>query len=62
MFYLTTFVICAADRADAEDKAAMLLEETEDRGWRVVLPRSSEWKSDIDELKLNTLYEGVKPA
>ncbi|KAI4638598.1 hypothetical protein J4E93_009899 [Alternaria ventricosa] len=50
------------DRADAEDQAAMLLEETEDRGWRVVLPRSSEWKSDIDELKLNTLYEGVKPA
>jgi hypothetical protein len=62
MFYLTTFVICATGREDAEDKAAMLLNETEDRGWRVVLPRASEWKSDVDDLKLDTLYEGVKPA
>jgi hypothetical protein len=62
MFYLTTFVICAIGKEDAEDKAAMLLEETQDRGWRIVMPRVSEWKSDVEELKLETLYEGVRPS
>jgi hypothetical protein len=62
MFYLTTFVICATGREDAEDKAATLLEETEDRGWHIVLPCASEWKSNVDDLKLDTLYEGVRPA
>ncbi|KAH7397194.1 hypothetical protein BKA66DRAFT_508978 [Pyrenochaeta sp. MPI-SDFR-AT-0127] len=62
MFYLTTFVICAVDQLDAEDKVAALLEETEDRGWKIVLPRADNWKTDINELKLDKLYEGVRPA
>ncbi|KAF2027121.1 hypothetical protein EK21DRAFT_115124 [Setomelanomma holmii] len=62
MFYLTTFVIVATDLDDAERKSMALLEEMEDRGWRISLPRPREWKSDIDELKLETLYEGVRPA
>jgi hypothetical protein len=62
MFYLTTFVICATDTEDAEYKSATLLEEMEDRGWRISLPKPREWKSDIEDLKLETLFEGVGPA
>jgi hypothetical protein len=62
MFYLTTFVICATDVEDAERKSTSLLDEMEDRGWRITLPRPREWKSEIDELKLEVLYEGVRPA
>ncbi|KAF1941695.1 hypothetical protein EJ02DRAFT_193200 [Clathrospora elynae] len=62
MFYLTTFVICATDQEDGERKAETLLEEMEDRGWRVTLPRTCEWTSDVDELRLETLYGGVRPA
>ena len=62
MFYLTTFVICAEDREDGERKASKILEEMEDRGWRVTLPRTHEWSSDIEELKLDTLFGGVRPA
>jgi hypothetical protein len=39
-----------------------ILEEMEDRGWRVTLPRLHEWTSDIDELKLEKLYNGIHPA
>ncbi|OAL52600.1 hypothetical protein IQ07DRAFT_585755 [Pyrenochaeta sp. DS3sAY3a] len=62
MFYLTTFVICAVDREDAYAKSEMLLEETDDRGWRIVLPRPNEWKSSLDDLRLDTLFEGIRPA
>jgi hypothetical protein len=62
MFYLTTFVICAEDRGDGERKASKILEEMEDRGWRVTLPRTHEWSSNIDELKLDTLFGGIRPA
>lgn len=62
MFYLTTFVICATDLEDAEHKSNTLLEEMEDRGWRISLPRPREWRSELGDLKLETLYEGVKPA
>ncbi|KAH5383217.1 hypothetical protein HBI38_228920 [Parastagonospora nodorum] len=62
MFYLTTFVICATDLADAENKAEILLTEMDDRGWRILLPRPREWKSEIEHLKADTLFEGVKPA
>jgi hypothetical protein len=40
----------------------MLLEEMEDRGWRISLPRPREWKSNLNDLKLETLFEGVRPA
>jgi hypothetical protein len=62
MFYLTTFVICAMDQEDAENKTETLLNEMEDRGWRVTLPRTHEWTGEVEELKLDTLYEGVRPA
>lgn len=62
MFYLTTFVICAVDREDAYVKSEMLLEETEDRGWRIVLPSPHEWRNNVEDLRLGTLFEGVKPA
>lgn len=62
MFYLTTFVICATDQEDGDRKSAMLLEEMEDRGWRVTLPRIHEWTSDVEELKLEKLYNGIRPA
>lgn len=62
MFYLTSFVICATDVDDAENKSATLLEEMEDRGWRISLPRSREWKSEVEDLKLDTLFGGIRPA
>jgi hypothetical protein len=62
MFYLSTFVICAIDEEDAERKASTLLEETEDRGWRISIPKIRNWKSNVKDLKLDTLYNGVRPA
>lgn len=62
MFYLTTFVICATDIEDAECKSIELLDEMEDRGWRITLPRVQDWKSSIDELRLDALYTGIRPA
>ena len=61
-FYLTAFVICAIDNEDAERNVASLLEEMNDRGWRVTIPRTYEWTSDVEELKLESLYSGVRPA
>jgi hypothetical protein len=62
MFYLTTFVICATDKEDGERKSQTLLEEMEDRGWMVTLPRMADWTSDLEELKCDVLYNGVRPA
>lgn len=62
MFYLTTFAICATDIEDGERKAANLLQEMDDRGWRISLPKPRDWKSDLEELKLGELFEGVRPA
>ncbi|KAA8613931.1 hypothetical protein PtrSN002B_007778 [Pyrenophora tritici-repentis] len=62
MFYLTTFVICATDQEDGERKTATLLEEMEDRGWRVTLPRVHEWTSDVEELRLERLFGGIRAA
>ena len=47
---------------DAERKSITLLDEMEDRGWRATIPRAYEWTSDIDSLKLETLYVGIGPA
>lgn len=61
MFYLTTFVICALDTEDAERKAGILLDETEQKGWRVILPNARDWKRDVDGLRLDKLFSGVGP-
>jgi hypothetical protein len=61
MFYLTTFAICATDLDDAANKSATLLEEMEDRGWRISLPKPREWKSNIANLKLDAFFEGIRP-
>ena len=61
-FYLSTFIICAMDEEDAELKSAELLEETEDRGWRITIPKVRNWKSKIEDLKLDALYSGVSLA
>jgi hypothetical protein len=62
MFYLTTFVICATDVEDADRKTATILEEMEDRGWKGTFPKPREWTTNLDELKLDTLFNGISPA
>lgn len=62
MFYLNTFVICAVDEKDAEEVSEALLAETEDRGWRVTIPKIKNWKTEVKDLKLDALYSGVRPA
>ena len=62
MFYLSSFVICALDEEDAERKTETLLEETEDRGWRISIPKIKNWKFHVQDLKLGALYSGVRPA
>lgn len=62
MVYLTTFVICAEDLDDAHEKTIQLLDEMDDRGWKANLPRIDDWTSDIDDLKLEKLFNGVRPA
>ncbi|KAF1953675.1 hypothetical protein CC80DRAFT_494275 [Byssothecium circinans] len=61
MFYLTTFVICASDMEDAEKKAGILLEETEKKGWRIILPNARDWRRDVGDLRLDKLFGGVGP-
>jgi hypothetical protein len=62
MLYLATFVICAADQQDSERKMTTILEEMEDRGWRITLPRMHEWTSDVEKLRLDKLFNGISPA
>ena len=61
MFYLTTFVICATDVDDAETTIERLLEDTESRGWRIILPSLRDWTRNVEDLKLNKLFNGVQP-
>ena len=61
LFYLTTFVICATDKKDAEEKAATLLRETDKKGWRVVLPQVKDWRTNVNDLRLEKLFSGVGP-
>jgi hypothetical protein len=60
-FHLTSFVICAADAADANRKMDALLAETEDRGWRISVPRAGDWKAEPEQLGLDNLFRGVAP-
>ena len=62
MFYLTTFVICAIDAEDAEKVTSTLLEEIENREWRIILPSLRDWKTDVKELKLENIFNGVHPV
>ena len=62
MFYLSSFVICALDEEDAETKIETLLEEMEDRGWRMSVPKVVNWKFHVQDLKLGALYSGIRPA
>lgn len=62
MFYLTTFVICALNKTDAEQAITALLEETEKRNWRVVLPNVRDWTSNIEELNLEDIFSGIHPV
>ena len=50
------------DEQDAELKSQELLEITEDRGWRINIPRVRSWKSKVEDLKLDALYNGIRPA
>ena len=50
------------DEEDAKLKPAELLEETEDRGWRITIPKIRNWRSKIEDLKLDALYSGVSLA
>lgn len=61
MIYLTTFVICAVDIEDAEKKARILLEETDDRGWKIVLPNVRDWSTNAKDMRLDKLFGGIGP-
>lgn len=61
MFYLTTFVICAVDAVDAGRGVSMLLEETEKREWTITVPGVEDWTSNIEQLKLDELFAGIRP-
>lgn len=61
MFYLTTFVICAKGKEDAERATSTLLEETENRDWRIVLPSLRDWTDKIEDLKLEEIFNGIHP-
>jgi hypothetical protein len=62
MFYLTTFVVCALDRDDAEKVVATLLEVTVSKGWRIILPSVRDWTSRVEELKLEEIFNEIPPA
>lgn len=62
LVYLTTFLICATDLDDAEEKTITLLDEMDDRGWKAQLPRIEDWTADVADLKLDKLFGGVRPA
>jgi hypothetical protein len=62
-FHLTTYVICAADAAEAEERVAQLLDEVVERGWGISVPRTGDWKGEVEELGLvdGGFFEGVRP-
>jgi hypothetical protein len=63
-FHLTTYVICAADAAEAEERVAQLLDEVVERGWGISVPRAGDWKGEVEELGLvdGGFFEGVRPG
>ncbi|KAF2175897.1 hypothetical protein K469DRAFT_609184 [Zopfia rhizophila CBS 207.26] len=61
MFYLTTFVICAVDKEDAEKAASTILDEMEKLKWKIVLPSLRDWKENIEELNLDEMFQGIRP-
>ena len=60
-FYLTTFVICAVDADDAKKVTSMILDEAEKKSWRIVLPSLRDWKVEVADLKLGTMFQGIRP-
>ena len=61
-FYLTTFVVCAVDQTDAQEKMRQLYEVAQRHGLRLCIPSLSMWAGDYRRIGLDKIYNGVKPA
>lgn len=57
----TTFIVCAATAAEAEDNAEMLLKVANKKGWRLSFPLPNRWTSDLEELDVEFLWCGIRP-
>ncbi|KAK5174000.1 uncharacterized protein LTR77_001079 [Saxophila tyrrhenica] len=60
-FFRTTFVMYAADVVEAERNTAAMLEVAKKHGWKLSIPPPESWTSDISELGLDRLWEGIMP-
>ncbi len=61
-FYLTTFVVCAVNARDAEQKAKQLHGVAKKHGLKLNIPPASLWVDGCEGAGLEKIYSGVRPA
>jgi len=61
MFYLRSFIICATNESNTEEAMTTVLNEAEERGWKLIIPPVRNWTSDIQSLNLESTFHGIKP-
>ena len=61
MFYLSSFIICATNESNTEEAMTTVLNEAEERDWKLMIPPVRNWISDIQSLNLESTFHGIKP-
>ncbi len=58
----TTLVICAEDRHGAKANLKALFDIGKKHVWTFSVPSPTSWTADVKSLRLESLWEGVRPA
>lgn len=58
----TTLVVAAKSSGEAGKNLLLMIEATKQKGWKLIVPHTSTWTGDIDNLALSTLWVGISPA
>lgn len=61
-FVQTTFVVCAKNPEAAEGNLQVLVAAAAKHNWKLSAPQPSLWTNDLNNLDLQTLWEGIQPA
>ncbi|KAK3654163.1 hypothetical protein LTR56_004218 [Elasticomyces elasticus] len=61
-FVGTTFVVCASDIASVVENTKALGLAAAVHKWKLSIPEPSSWTTDIKALRLDRLWQGIKPA
>lgn len=62
LFIQTTFVVCATGVEDAQVKVRQIVSEAEKHNWKLSVPTTPFWSSDIESLSLRNACSGIYPT